>query len=232
MSVEPKEISKRGLDHLAAQADSTPGWHHGVKDLLAHIEHQEQTIVSLRAELATAREIAHSNLCCTAKIQAELDAERARAAELTALLRTKPNRQEYRGRLREQYQEWCLRVDQALASAGAEKSQAVIRECVCCDGGHHKQPTLAPVANPSPGASERRTFAVGDTVMLHPDPANDDDCGVIVSGPTPSTHGFPDHWMVKWNDGSRPGLFATDALCLIRRVTEIRDVIAAGDDNG
>jgi hypothetical protein len=38
--------------------------------------------------------------------------------------------------------------------------------------------------------------------------------------------------MVKWNDGSRPGLFATDALCLIRRVTEIRDVIAAGDDNG
>jgi hypothetical protein len=212
MSVEPKEISKRGLDHLAAQADSTPGWHHGVKDLLAHIEHQEQTIVSLRAELATAREIAHSNLCCTAKIQAELDAERARAAELTALLRTKPNRQEYRGRLREQYQEWCLRVDQALASAGAEKSQAVIRECVCCDGGHHKQPTLAPVANPSPGASERRTYY--EAWSMDPDGAEEtEECATIEAA---------QDWLSAEPDWQHR----------IVRVTEIRDVIAAGDDNG
>lgn len=211
MSVEPKEISKRGLDHLAAQADSTPGWHHGVKDLLAHIEHQEQTIVSLRAELATAREIAHSNLCCTAKIQAELDAERARAAELTALLRTKPNRQEYRGRLREQYQEWCLRVDQALASAGAEKSQAVIRECVCCDGGHHKQPTLAPVANPSPGASERRTTA---RCALE----NSALWALLSQRPSPC--------------GQASVIAAEYGDWHIRVCNAIRDVIAAGDDNG
>jgi hypothetical protein len=82
MNIEPQELPAEALAMLVENPGSSL-----VAQLLQHVAHQEQAIVSLRAELATAREIAHSNLCCTAKIQAELDAERARAAELGAMAR-------------------------------------------------------------------------------------------------------------------------------------------------
>jgi hypothetical protein len=208
MNIEPQELPAEALAMLVENPGSSL-----VAQLLQHVAHQEQTIVSLRAELATAREIAHSNLCCTAKIQAELDAERARAAELGAMARRVEELESLlhehdHGMHIEEFVTWKKRVDQALASAGAEKAH----DSSCgnftdkgdCDCGF--------VADPSPGASERRTYY--EAWSMDPDGAEEtEECATIEAA---------QDWLSAEPDWQHR----------IVRVTEIRDVIAAGDDNG
>jgi hypothetical protein len=225
MNVEPQELPAEALAMLVENPGSSL-----VAQLLQHVAHQEQTIVSLRAELAAAREIAHSNLCCTAKIQGELDAERARVDALTALLR------ETHRHLSEAYWDAAVgaeayppavelqlrRVDQALASTGAEKSLghdppslvAVTGKCRCglgVDKVQHAQFNYAVAADPSPGASERRTTArcaLENSVLW----------ALLSQRPSPC--------------GQASVIAAEYGDWHIRVCNAIRDVIAAGDDNG